>query len=240
MRSLRPLLAGLCMASLAAGDVAASPRRAGSGTPARSAAPVSKSSSRAAPTRNEKEARAHFQRAEKSFSVGRFREALASYEAAYKALPLPAFVFNIAQCHRNLGQPERAVFFYRRYLAVDPNPPNRALVEELIAEEQIRWEDEQARQQAAARKTAPPPLSALLAPTPAPAPASPSPRIAEADTREDARIEETSEPNLFQKWWFWTAVGAVVVGGGAALFIERQGPMPAGTLGSVDLRPGQK
>ena len=41
----------------------------------------------------------------------------------------PAFLFNIAQCYRNMQSYERARFFFRRYLALDPHtdqpPPGR-------------------------------------------------------------------------------------------------------------------
>jgi tetratricopeptide (TPR) repeat protein len=59
-------------------------------------------------------ARAHFQRAEKAFSMGKFDEALKGYEDAYEAKPLPGLLFNIAQCHRNLTNPDLYIFFYQR------------------------------------------------------------------------------------------------------------------------------
>src|SRR4051812_21228889 len=82
----------------------------------------------------DKQAREHFQNAENSFNLGRFPDALADYQAAYEAKPLPGFLFNIAQCYRNMQSYDRARFFFRRYLALDPHTPNRRLVEELIAE----------------------------------------------------------------------------------------------------------
>ena len=88
----------------------------------------------AAPSAAEKHARELFQRAEMSFNLGKFSDALADYQAAYQAKPLPAFLFNIAQCYRNMQDYERARFFYRRYLALDPRTANRRLVEDLIGE----------------------------------------------------------------------------------------------------------
>ena len=88
--------------------------------------------SKAEQAKSEKAARVHFQTAEKAFNLGKFDEALKSYEQAYEAKNLSGFLFNIAQCHRNLANPERALFFYQRYLALEPSSPNRALVEELI------------------------------------------------------------------------------------------------------------
>ena len=110
----------------------------------------------AAEDRAARAARAHFQRAEKAFSMGKFDDALKGYEAAYEAKALPGLLFNIAQCHRNLANPERAIFFYQRYLALDPATPNRALVEQLIGEEQKRLE-----------KSAPPPAPLPIAVPPA-------------------------------------------------------------------------
>src|SRR3954464_14820039 len=65
----------------------------------------------------DKQARVLFQRAEMAFNLGKFSDALADYQAAYQAKPLPGFLFNIAQCYRNMRNYERARFFYRRYLA---------------------------------------------------------------------------------------------------------------------------
>ena len=92
----------------------------------------------------EKDARRLFQRAELSFNVGKFAEALTDYQAAYQAKPLPGFLFNIAQCYRNLGDQERARFFFRRYLALDPHAPNKRRVEELIDEMTKQLEAKQA------------------------------------------------------------------------------------------------
>jgi len=40
--------------------------------------------------------------------------ALVDYQAAYDAEPLPAFLFNIGQCHKNLAHYEKAIFFFGR------------------------------------------------------------------------------------------------------------------------------
>ena len=97
----------------------------------------------------EKQARVHFKKAERAFNLGKFADALISYQAAFEAKPLPAFVFNIAQCHRNLDDPERALFFYRRYLALDPEGPHRKLVEGLIEEQQGKLAEKAAAEEAA-------------------------------------------------------------------------------------------
>jgi tetratricopeptide (TPR) repeat protein len=108
---------------------------------------------------DEKAARTHFEAGEKAFKAGDFQAAITSYQAAYDAKPLPGFLFNIAQCHRHMGNHEQAVTFYRRYLALNPETPNRAVVEDLIAEEQKK------KDAAPPAATAPPAVA--LAPPPA-------------------------------------------------------------------------
>jgi tetratricopeptide (TPR) repeat protein len=95
-------------------------------------------------------AKRHFYAGEKLFAVGRFSDALAEYEAAFDAKPLPAILFNIGQCHRNLHEYDEAIFSYRKYLTLLPDAGNRAEVEDLIRE----LEDAQARERAEADQRA--------------------------------------------------------------------------------------
>jgi hypothetical protein len=88
----------------------------------------------AAPDRAEQQARAHFAKGLKAYDVGQFDEALAEYTEAYKSKPLPGFLFNLAQCHRQLGNFERAAFFYGRYLDLERHPKNETTAKELLAE----------------------------------------------------------------------------------------------------------
>jgi hypothetical protein len=50
------------------------------------------------------------------------------------AVPDPAFLFNIGQCHRKMGHDKEAVSFYKSYLRNAPNAPNRADVQKRINE----------------------------------------------------------------------------------------------------------
>jgi tetratricopeptide (TPR) repeat protein len=75
-----------------------------------------------------------FAQGSKHYQLGEFAPALELYKRAYRVKALPAFLFNIAQCHRKLGQHTEAVAMYQSYLVGVPNAPNKALVESLIAE----------------------------------------------------------------------------------------------------------
>jgi hypothetical protein len=68
------------------------------------------------------------------YDVGEFSEALADFKKAYLNYAEPVFLFNIAQCHRQLGDKPAAVRSYRTFLREFPEAPNRATVERIIAE----------------------------------------------------------------------------------------------------------
>src|SRR5438270_3474135 len=146
---------------------------------------------------DERQARELFQNAEKSFNLGRFPEALADYQAAYEAKPLPAFLFNIAQCYRNMQSYERARFFFRRYLALDPRTTNRRLVEDLIAEmtrELDKSEKSEKTEQAEKSDDLLPAPVALMAPVPVAAPPPSPPLPAPVSAPALALTREAPQP----------------------------------------------
>jgi tetratricopeptide (TPR) repeat protein len=187
------------------------------------------------PSGSDKEARELFQKAEMSFNLGNFSEALADYQAAYQAKPLPAFLFNIAQCYRNMQNYERARFFYRRYLALDPRTSNRRLVEDLIAD-MTRLVDkaEEAKNTPAVAPSAAVAPVATLEVTPA-QPAAPPPLV---DARAAAPAPAPPPRPVYKRWWFWTGVGAAVAGGAVAAFVLTRDNTPQGSLGTIDGRTG--
>jgi len=88
-------------------------------------------------------AKALFAKGNEHYNLGEFEKALEQYRRAYRAKPLPAFLFNIAQCHRKLGQHDDAVTMYQSYLAGVPDAQNKALVESLITESRTKLAEEQ-------------------------------------------------------------------------------------------------
>jgi hypothetical protein len=79
-------------------------------------------------------AKAHANRGTGMYNLGRFSEALSEFEAAYLAVQDPPFLFNIAQCHRKMGNGKEALESYRSYLRVARAAPNRAEVQKHISE----------------------------------------------------------------------------------------------------------
>jgi tetratricopeptide (TPR) repeat protein len=79
-------------------------------------------------------AKALFDKGNQHYNLGEFAVALDLYKRAYRVKALPAFLFNIAQCHRKLEQHKEAVAMYQSYLVGVPDAPNKALVESLITE----------------------------------------------------------------------------------------------------------
>ncbi len=205
MRCIRSSLGLLALLFVAAAQ---------SGLPARTA--------HAQPVTPEESARAHHEQGRLQFSLGRFETAISEFRKAYELRADPSFLFDIAEAYRSLGAPERAVFFYRRYLTTHPNPPNRPEVEAQIA---------------MIEPTIPPegsigPTSLRLSP------AAP-PEVLAAPLLARERVVTADERGVIGKWWFWTAVGTLAaVGATVAIFAFGEGSqerVPSSDLGHARL-----
>ncbi|HZL16936.1 MAG TPA: hypothetical protein VFG23_04225, partial [Polyangia bacterium] len=86
---------------------------------------------RAADPRTES-ARQHSAEGDAYYKLEKYGNAIGEYEQAYLAKSDPSFLYNIAQCHRLMGQNAEALNFYRRFLKDAPNAPNRAVAEKHI------------------------------------------------------------------------------------------------------------
>jgi tetratricopeptide (TPR) repeat protein len=190
--------------------------------------------------RVEAQARAKFAEGNVSYDLAEFQKALDAYSEAYRLMPLPGFLFNIAQCHRQLGHSERAGFFYRRYLSLSKEePPNAELVRQLISEmdAQVRKEQERrltreetARDQARA--------SALRAQAEATAarrvqPQGDRKRALDPRATASTSAEVKGGDSLAKKWWVWAGAGAVAVIAGGVIYAATA-PQPRPTsLGTI-------
>ncbi len=165
-----------------------------------------------APSKSDTEAaKQNYQRGQKLVAAAAYRRALAEFSAGYELSGLPAFLFNMAECARLLGETERARDLYREYLSKDPNGS-------LAEKSKVR-------------------LTEL---GPEAAPAQHLPVVKTNPTAHDAKpvdlrvsnpvgaakplTQPVAEPNnsgdspMWKKWPFWVGVGAVVIAGSAAAF----------------------
>ena len=175
-------------------------------------------------------ARAHYEQAVSHYNLDEFAPALAEFREAYRLKPDPSFLFNIAQCHRKLGENAAALDFYRKYLRSLPDAPNRPEIERMIAE---------LRERGAEADAAPVvPIAPVLAPAQAPAP-EPAASLNLAPPPADAAVPPATVPPapepsaVYRRWWFWTALGVVAAGAvftGVVLASSPDKPY-AGTLG---------
>jgi tetratricopeptide (TPR) repeat protein len=146
-------------------------------------------------------AKRYYNRGQKLFALQKFDDALEQFQKAFDAKPIPEFLFNIGQCHRNLGDYEAAIFSFKRYLKLDPEAPNREKVEELIEE----LEEKQAAGESKKR------------------------RLGKDDDEDTPPPPPAAGSPFYKKWWFWTGVAVVGVGGGVGIYAATSGSGPPDT-----------
>ncbi len=200
-------------------------------------------------------ARAHFDLGKRYFEVDEYGKAIEEFKAAHVEEPDPAFLYNIAECHRHMGQNKEALVFYRRFLLLSPpNAPARPSVEKRVAALQAAMRgaaDAPPAPGAAsgpagapapagaaapeARASAPAPAAPVAVALAAPAPGMPA--ASPVDLREQATPApraDTSRP-FYKSPWFYVAIGAAVVAGTVGAFAlasgKSQGP-PSTPLGN--------
>jgi hypothetical protein len=186
-----------------------------------------------------------FTHAESLYALTRFDEALAEYERAFEAKPLPGFLFNIGQCHRQLGHWDKAAYFYRTYLDREHDAKNRGLVESLIVEMEGK-----ARTPTESNPIVPPPNPQV---TPQanpdggthtePIPANPPPQVVTVVAPKVEKPPIVPPPGddrpLYRRPVAWAVAGAVVVVVAAlaiGLGVGLSGGLPHGTLSTIDAR----
>jgi tetratricopeptide (TPR) repeat protein len=174
-------------------------------------------------------AQAAYHAATQHYDLGEYREALEGFKEAYRNHEDPSFLFNIAQCHRQLDEKQQAIRAYRTYLIKEPESPKRDQIREMIAKLEKQLADEQAAKGGPPQGTlspveTPPPSSETKPPSP-PEPARVESAPVETKPPEHAPVEPSSAAisvkpaperpakPLYKRWWLWTAVGAAVVVG---------------------------
>ncbi len=121
---------------------------------------------------NLNKAKVLFKRADIDYRSAEFKKALSGYVAALQLAPRPSIIFNIAQCHRQLHNHQRALFYYRLYLSdwarENPTAPHRVEVKGHISRlEELVKQGAQRQQQAQPTSAPTVPRTATAAPPPA-------------------------------------------------------------------------
>jgi tetratricopeptide (TPR) repeat protein len=162
------------------------------------------------------------------YELGRFEEAFAEYSAAYELYPVPAFLFNLGQCQRELGNFDRALFFYEGFLRAMPDSPQADLVAELMEESRQALARQEAERAMAARAAA----DQRAGGTAGAGAEGAAEGVAEGGSRLGSPF--------YKRWWFWAIVGGVVAASvGTAIGVVMAEPdttLPAGSLGTIDNR----
>lgn len=147
-----------------------------------------------------------FRAGQTAYDKGDYERALSAFSTAYGLQPIPSLLFDIAQCHRQLGNYERAAVFYQQYLELSPGTQNAAVVRTLLSEMQSS-EKEKKRRLADGDRV----RRAILKTSEQSAPVAavdaakrPSPQLTESKALDGSSI--------FQRWWFWTGAGAIALG----------------------------
>jgi tetratricopeptide (TPR) repeat protein len=154
------------------------------------------------------------------YDVGDYAKALEQFKLAYLNYEDPSFLFNMAQCHRALGDKQEAIRAYKSYLRNSPDAANAGDVRRIVAELESAVAQERAAAEASSRAANAPPPGTLPPPhetAPAAAPSSPVVTATPA-----AQVETSAPPPAKAKrktWWIWPVVGVVVAGAAVGLAV---------------------
>jgi tetratricopeptide (TPR) repeat protein len=184
----------------------------------------------------------HFEIGKRYFQVEEYRKAIEEFKAAHVDEPDPAFLYNIADCHRRLGETKEALTFYRRYLSLSPpDAPHRAIAGKRIQEIEETADGKaaappagpaagaagpapaSASTSAPASTTAPgassPGISSLAAPPPSGPNAGAGAMLAPApDAALTSTSGEAASPPFYRRAWFYVVLGVVVVAAAAGVW----------------------
>ena len=168
-------------------------------------------------------ARTHFERGKQLAAAGKYADAYVQFASGYMATPRPAFLFNMAEAARGMGDAQKAKEAYERFLAAEPTGAVADTARRRLAELGVT--------------TAPasPPAQPKPLPSPSEAAAQHASQPAPMATR-GAESEPEGRP-LWKKWPLWAAVGGAVVATVVIVSVAASGKSePTCDAGCIDLR----
>lgn len=116
------------------------------------------------------------------FSLGHYEDAVSEFRKAYEVEARPDFLLQIGRSYEQLGQSDKALYFFKRYLqTAAPDAAERREAEVFVGKHEV------------------------LAPLPD--------RAAPPPATLSTPARATSPPPVWNRWWFWPTVGAVVLAG---------------------------
>lgn len=165
-------------------------------------------------------AKQHYQEGTKRYNLAEYGKALEEFKAAYLAKPDAAFLFNIAQCQRQLADYEAAAKSYRAFLRESSDLPaaTREQVQKLVGDMEQAARDARAKAQQPPTGTVPPRDEPKPPPEAQPA-TQPPPAAVATPIEARAAPEQEQRPGRTLKiaGLALGIVGLVAIGVGAAM-----------------------
>ena len=181
-------------------------------------------------------------KARESFAAGRYDEALQTFAKLYAETLNPIYLRNIGRCQQKLKQPDKAIDAFHDYLIKGGkkiSADEKAEINGYIKEMEALRDEQASKQQATPPPVPPVPPAQPVQPIQPAQPEGPPPGYtaqpagaypatqgapgyqpgAEQQQPSGALVAQPTQPQpassgpVYTKWWFWTLVGVVVVGG---------------------------
>ena len=182
-------------------------------------------------------------KARESFAAGRYDEALQIFAKLYAETLNPIYLRNIGRCQQKLKQPDKAIDAFHDYLIKGGkkiSSDEKAEINGYIKEMETLRDEQASKQQALPPPAAPTPAAPVQPIPSGPQPEGPPPgytaqpagaypgtqeayppayppaadqQPSGALVAQPAPVQTGASGPVYTKWWFWTIIGAVVVGG---------------------------
>jgi hypothetical protein len=178
-------------------------------------------------------------KARESFAAGRYDEALQTFAKLYAETLNPIYLRNIGRCQQKLKQPDKAIDAFHDYLIKGGkkiSADEKAEINGYIKEMEALRDEQASKQQATPAAVVPvapvqpiqpaqpegPPPGYTAQPAgaypgsqgaPGYQPGADQQQQAGALVAQPVQPEPASSGPVYTKWWFWTIIGAVVIGG---------------------------